>query len=62
MIKINRNPQLPMTSANETRVCLNIGNVGYDHKPTGAEVGAIVSDLASAQQEVTLTELLRLMN
>ena len=52
----------PHTSA-ALQVRLNIGTVGYDHKPTKNEIAAIVADFASpaAQRFVTLTELMRLV-
>ena len=44
-------------------VRLNIGTVGYDHKPTQKETSAIVVDLATpkAQRCVTLTQLMQLV-
>lgn len=45
------------------QVRLNIGTVGYGHKPAKSEIAEIVADLASlaAQRFVTLTELMQLV-
>lgn len=47
----------------EVKVRLNVGSIGYDHKPDGGEVGAVVANLSAetARVEVTLPELLRLV-
>ena len=61
LIKGGLNPvhmRLPKLSP---RVRLNLGTVGYDHKPTEREVCQVVADLAreEARREVSLQELMR---
>ena len=54
---------VPLVAAPEIKVRLNVGSIGYDHKPNGCEVGAVVANLAEkhAKVEVTLRELLHLI-
>ena len=63
LIPIRSAISVPLAATPEKKVRLNVGSIGYDHKPNGCEVGAVVANLAEkhARVEVTLRELLHLV-